>query len=89
MGKLQFVRQATPETAPNTLKFRYLSEDVPYGLVPIASLGNLAGVETLITKAIIMLASVINKTNYWQEGLTVEKLGFDGLSPREIFGLLS
>ena len=32
------VPQANPDYAPNTLDFRYLTEDVPFGLVPVHQL---------------------------------------------------
>ncbi len=71
-------------SAPSTLKNRYLTEDVPYGLVPLASLADLLGVPTPNVKRIIDLASLINQTDYWGEGLTVEKLGFKGLTAKQI-----
>lgn len=63
-----------------SMKSRYLAEDVPYGLVPAASLGDMLGVQTLTMRAIIHLASVINEVDYWREGRTIEKLGIAGLS---------
>lgn len=63
-----------------SMKSRYLAEDVPYGLVPAASLGDMFGVQTPTMKAIIHLASVINQIDYWRKGRTVKKLGIAGLS---------
>ena len=63
-----------------SMKSRYLTEDVPYGLVPAASLGDMLGVQTPTMKTIIHLASVINEVDYWREGRTVEKLGIAGLN---------
>ena len=70
--------------APSTLQARQISEDVPYGLVPLASFGNLLRVDTPIIDSIINIASAINQTNYWNEGLTVEKMGLAGLNKSEI-----
>lgn len=71
-----------------SLKSRYLEEDVPYGLVPAASLGDMLGVPTPTTKAIIHLASVINQVDYWKKGRTVEKLGIAGLSIEKLMEYL-
>jgi opine dehydrogenase len=70
--------------APNDLNHRYITEDVPMSLVPLASLGEQLGVPVTAMKAIIHLASLAHGRNYWVEGRTVEKLGLAGLSVREI-----
>jgi opine dehydrogenase len=70
--------------APQTLQMRYLEEDVPMSLVPIASVGKMFGVPTPAIDAIIHLASVLNQKDYVAEGRTVERLGIDGLSLREL-----
>jgi hypothetical protein len=44
--KIPGVPQAHPDKAPSTLNFRYMTEDVPYGLVPLSYFGDLVGVET-------------------------------------------
>ncbi len=69
---------------PHSTKSRLLAEDVPYGLVPLASFGKLAGVPTPTMDAIITLASVVNQTDYRKSGRTVESLGLDGYSVQEI-----
>jgi opine dehydrogenase len=66
--------------APQNLSYRYLSEDVPYGIVPMAYLGKMLGVQTPTTNALIDLASVINETNYWETGWTPERLGIQGMT---------
>ncbi len=71
-------------TAPSIVDHRYIWEDVPMSLVPIASLGSLLGVETKTIHALIYLASLVNATDYWAEGRTVERMGLQGLSVREI-----
>jgi opine dehydrogenase len=70
--------------APRTLDTRYLSEDVPMSLVPIASLGELLGVPTEAIRHIIGLASLLHQRDYWAEGRTVERLGLAGMSVKEI-----
>ena len=72
------------ETGPPNLQHRYLTEDIPYGLVPLAYLGDVVDVPTPMSDGIIELASKVNRVDYWKDGLTLKKLGFDGLRPEEI-----
>jgi opine dehydrogenase len=70
--------------APRNLRHRYLSEDVPFSLVPLASLGAQFGVETWATQAMIRLACLVNGTNYFERGRTVEDMGLKGLRVSEV-----
>jgi|Deesub1362A_J573_1020465.scaffolds.fasta_scaffold00052_4 opine dehydrogenase len=70
--------------APMTLQHRYIFEDVPTGLVPLASLGDMLGVPTPNIKLIIQLASRLTGIDFWKNGRTVEKLGLKGLSVNDI-----
>jgi len=70
--------------APASMETRYLSEDVPAGLVPMASLGRLLGILTPTMDAIITLASTVHAVDYWADGRTVERLGLAGLGPDAI-----
>jgi opine dehydrogenase len=70
--------------APATVDHRYLWEDVPMSLVPIASLGDLLEVETTTIKHIIHLAGLMNNCDYWKEGRTVERMGLAGMNQKEI-----
>lgn len=63
--------------APATLNHRYIFEDVPMSLVPIASLGKRYGVSVRGMESMIQLASIIHRTDYWRRGRTVEKLGLE------------
>ena len=70
--------------APPTLNHRYLFEDVPMSLVPIASLGKRYGVSVRGMESIIQIASIIHRTDYWRRGRTVEKLGLQQWSVSEL-----
>jgi len=70
--------------APPTLNHRYLFEDVPMSLVPIAALGQRYGVEVRGMDAMIRLASIIHHTDYWRRGRTLDKLGISQLSVGEL-----
>lgn len=70
--------------APPTLNHRYIFEDVPMSLVPIAALGQRYGVSVQGMDSIIRLASIIHRTDYWRRGRTLEKLGIHNLSVGEL-----
>lgn len=70
--------------APATIEHRYISEDVPASLVPIASIGEMLGVTTPTIRSIIRLGSVMHGVDYWAQGRTVERLGIKGMSVKEI-----
>lgn len=70
--------------APSTLHHRYIFEDVPMSMVPIASLGSRYGVSVRGMEAIIRLACIVHHTDYWRRGRTVEKLGLADLSISEL-----
>jgi opine dehydrogenase len=74
-------------TAPKGLDTRYIYEDVPCSLVPMASLAVHMGIDTPVMNTIIQLANIMTGCNFWTEGRNVEKLGIKGLSPMEIHQL--
>ena len=70
--------------APPTLAHRYIFEDVPMSLVPIASAGQQFGVSTAAIDTIVRLASLIHGTDYRSRGRTMAKLGLANLTVEEI-----
>jgi len=70
--------------APSTLSHRYIFEDVPMSLVPIASLGSQYGISVRAIESMIRLACIIHKTDYYRTGRTVDKLGIKDLSVAEL-----
>lgn len=69
---------------PRTLAHRYIFEDVPMSLVPIAAMGARFGVSTPAIDSIICLASILHRTDYYRRGRTLDKLGLEQLSVTEI-----
>ena len=63
---------------------RYITEDVPMGLVPLEALGRLAGVPTPVTSLLISLASELKEKDYRQAGRHLGALGWEGLSADQI-----
>lgn len=70
--------------APRSLKVRYIEEDVPFSLVPIASTGKMLNVPTPTIDSVIRLAGALNNYDYWSNGRTVENLGIAGMSVRDL-----
>ena len=70
--------------APKSLQARHILEDVPTGLVPITSLGALAGVPTPACRAVTDICCALLDRDFWAEGRSVENLGLAGLSVEEI-----
>jgi len=64
--------------SPTSLGSRYLSEDVPTGLVPIAALGEAAGVKTPLMRVLIELASRIHGVDHWLTGRGLARMGLEG-----------
>ncbi len=69
---------------PLDMKERYVTEDIPYGLVFFASWGDKVGVDTPVIDAFIRIASIINDADYMSDGLTLHRLGLQHLSLEEI-----
>ena len=89
------VHQATQESEPNktivaptTHDHRYVHEDVGYGLVPMAEIASLLGVETPVIDALITLASEMNRTDYRRNGLTLADMGLEHADRAALHGIL-
>jgi opine dehydrogenase len=75
-------------SAPSSMTQRYITEDVPYGLVPISEMGRLFGVPTPNTDAVISLCTAINQEDYRANGRTLSNLGLDGMGRKEVISCL-
>jgi opine dehydrogenase len=65
---------------PEHLKDRYVTEDVPYGMVLLSTLGDLLGIPTPTHDAVIQLTSVVTRTNFWKSGRGMKELGLSKLN---------
>jgi opine dehydrogenase len=73
--------------APLTINHRYINEDVPMSLVPMASLGNMLGIRVRGMESIIRLASIHRDKDYWEIGRTVQNLGISHQSPETLLSM--
>ena len=85
------ISRACEESAPNatlksppSLDHRYVHEDVGYGLAPLAAFGRLAGVATPTIDSLVHLASLATGIDYVRDGLTLAKMGLEGMTPSEL-----
>ena len=74
----------TPVKGPPSLENRYVTEDIPYGLVAWASMGDAVGVETPVMDALIALGAVVMGKDCRQEGRNLEKMGLAGMNLAQI-----
>lgn len=74
--------------APDTLEHRYLLEDIPTGLVPMADLGDLLGVPTPTIRRIVDIAGIMLGVDFWASGRTLARMGLDGLTADDLRGLV-
>lgn len=77
-GKGELVKTGYRLKGPSSLKDRYVTDDVPFGLVFYSTIGRKVGVKTPTCDAITNLACVMNEENYWETGANIEKMFVGG-----------
>lgn len=90
------IHRAAVESAPNktiaapqSLDHRYVHEDVGYGLVPMAEIAGLVGVETPVTDSLITLAATGTGFDFREQGLTLAKMGLEGMSADALLDVIN
>lgn len=78
------VDQMTPRSAQH----RYVTEEVPYGLVPLSEIASMLGIATPNIDAIIALASTVNDEDYRATGRHLSTLGLEGKTPQELLAIV-
>ena len=74
---------------PHTIHDRYITEDLPYGLVPTVELGRLLGMRLPVIESLVNLGSVVCGADYWHTGRTLESLGLARRSKADILALVN
>ena len=77
------------QKAPSTLEHRYITEEVPYFLVPLVEIARVLGIQTPTFDAIITLASHANDEFYLVTGRNAASLGLAGMGRKEIMDYVS
>lgn len=76
---LDYAEMDTRAKGPTTVDSRYISEDVPQGLVMLEALGKALHVETPITSGLIAIASAALGRDLRAEGRSPERLGMENI----------
>ncbi len=71
------------------VRSRYLTEDVPYLVVPFVQLAHRLGVPVPISEICINLTSLLHGRDYFSEGATLDKIGIEKKPFNEIIRLAS
>ena len=92
-GKGMYELIKEEETSPDfTLHpYEYIgitNEDIPFMLVPMATIARNMGKVLPLNEAFINIFGAAYGKNYWETGVTAEKLGLDKLSAQEIADLV-
>jgi opine dehydrogenase len=70
--------------AESQLDSRYLTEDIPFGLVPLEDVGRLVGVEMPICTSLINLANSLLGRDFRKTGQTLANIGLGDLSVAQL-----
>lgn len=76
---LEYAEMPTRAKGPTVVDSRYISEDVPQGLVMLEALGKALNVETPIASGLIAIASAALGRDLRAEGRTPEGLGIENI----------
>lgn len=74
-----YVNGGPGSTGPTSMNHRYVTEDIPYGIVPMADTARLFNVPTPTMDALIRITSIINEEDYMRTGRTLASLGLGDL----------
>ena len=69
---------------PSSLDHKFITEDVPTGLIPMSGLGAAGGVTTPAIDALVAIVRGMTGKDFAAEGRTLERLGLSGMSASEI-----
>ncbi len=70
--------------APSSIRVRYVTEDVPTGLVPLVEFAKIVNVPVPAIRAIVQLANGMMGADYAKSGRTLLSMGIEGLSMQQI-----
>ncbi len=69
---------------PNSLEDRYLTEDVPFALVPLSGLAKVVNIKTELIDAFITIASSLTGIDYWVKGRNLASIALSNLTLHQL-----
>ena len=69
---------------PKSLDHKFITEDVPTGLIPMSALGAAAGVGTPAIDALVELARSMTGKDFAADARTLERLGLSDMDAQQI-----
>jgi opine dehydrogenase len=69
---------------PSSLEHKFITEDVPTGLIPMSALGAAAGVPTPAIDALVGVVRTMTGRDFVGEARTLARMGLSGMNPTEI-----
>ena len=70
--------------APASIEHRYFTEDIPYGLVPMARLADAAGIAVPTVRAMVDVVNGTTGQDFWASGWSLQDLGLADLDRRGV-----
>ena len=74
---------------PGGMHGRYVTEDVPLGLVPMTHLARIAAVDTPVVDAVITLAGAATGRDYRHDGRSPADMGIDSMDVQQILEVVA
>jgi len=69
---------------PKSFEHKYVSEDVPCGLIPMSAIGKAVGVPTPSTDGVILMAQIMAGSDFAANARTLDRLGLAGMDAEQI-----
>jgi opine dehydrogenase len=69
---------------PSVIQTRYITEDVPTGLVPMEAFGSLFRIGTPTVSTLIHLADLLLHEDFRKKGRNLERMYLEGMTPAEV-----
>ncbi len=81
-------RMLTALRAPGSLDTRWLTEDVPYGLMTWSALASIVGIATPVIDSLVTLTSALTGVDFAQRARSLADLGVDASDPAALMTYL-
>lgn len=72
----------------NCMDYRYITEDVPFGLIPSVEFFKQFGFEYTVHKALVDVICAVCKRDFYKEARTMEQLGIAGMDREQLIRYL-